>query len=48
MPKSIATTHGKHPEDRRGLGVRFWNFIDRVTIGPAGGSDTARRTGART
>jgi hypothetical protein len=32
---------------RLGLGVRFWNFVDRVTIGPARDAGIGRRTGGR-
>jgi hypothetical protein len=37
----------KTAESRGGLGVRFWNFVDRVTIGPARASEKGRRTGGR-
>jgi hypothetical protein len=32
---------------RRGLGLRFWNFFDRLTIGPAPEAGIGRRTGGR-
>ena len=46
MPRNMSTSTAK--TDRRGgVGLRFWNFVDRVTIGPSGETGVGRRTGGR-
>ena len=37
----------KTTDPRSGLGTRFWNFVDRVTIGPSRDTGVGRRTGGR-
>jgi hypothetical protein len=37
----------KVEEPRRGLGLRFWNFMHRATIGPNHEATVGRHTGAR-
>ena len=42
------TTSQEEPRTRRGgLGLRFWNFLDRASIGPSSSARASRRTGAR-
>lgn len=47
MSKDTIRQAGKVEERRGGLGVRFWNFVGRASIGPVRDVQEARRTGAR-
>jgi hypothetical protein len=37
----------KQDQRRGGLGLRFWNFVDRATIGPKRDVIVGRHTGSR-
>lgn len=47
MQRNMTTEKTESARTRRGgLGLRFWNFLDRASIGPSSAGDS-RRTGAR-
>ena len=46
MPRNMSTAESK-TEGRKGLGLRFWNFLDRATVGPSSDTEVGRRSGAR-
>jgi hypothetical protein len=45
--KSISTKDEKVGDPRGGLGLRFWNFLERVSLGPDRDAVVGRRTGGR-